>query len=46
MDGEYINNTRVIARQPLITTIEKLLGFSVGSVQGLYNEGRRPVERD
>jgi hypothetical protein len=22
------------------------LGFSVGSVQGLYNEGRRPVERD
>jgi hypothetical protein len=42
--NKHVNNTRVIARQSPITTIEELLGavFSVGSSLGLYNEDPRP----
>jgi hypothetical protein len=37
---KHVNNIRAIARQPPLTTIEKLLEavFSVGSTPRLYNE--------
>jgi hypothetical protein len=46
MASKHVNNIRVIARQPPITTIEKLLEamFSVGPVPRMYYEDRRPAE--
>jgi hypothetical protein len=44
--GKHVNHIQVIARQPLITTIEKLFEavFSVGSALRLYSEDHRPAE--
>jgi hypothetical protein len=44
--GKHVNDIQVIARQPTITTIEKLMeaGFSVGFDPRLYSENPRPDE--
>jgi hypothetical protein len=43
---KHVNDIRAIARQPPITTMEKLLEvvFSVGSAPRLYSEDIRPAE--
>jgi hypothetical protein len=43
--GKHVNSIRAIARQPIITTIEEVLGavLSVGSAPGLYMEDPRPA---
>jgi hypothetical protein len=44
--GKQVNAPRTVARQPPITTIEKLFEavFSVGSAPRLYSEDPRPAE--
>jgi hypothetical protein len=44
--GQHVNDNRVIARQPPITIIGKLLKavFSVGSSPRLYSEDPRTAE--
>jgi hypothetical protein len=44
--GKHVSNIRDIARQPRISTIEKLMVtvFSVGSAPRLYSEDPRPAE--
>jgi hypothetical protein len=44
--GKHVNDIRAVARQPLITTIEKLLEavFSVKSTPRLYSKNLRPSE--
>jgi hypothetical protein len=44
--GKHVSDIRAVARQPPITTIEKLLEavFGVGSSLRLYSEDPRPAE--
>jgi hypothetical protein len=44
--GKHVNHNRAIARQPPITTTEKLLEavFSVGFAPRVYSEDPRPAE--
>jgi hypothetical protein len=44
--GKHVDDIRANAKQPPITTIEKLLEavFSVGFAPRLYSEGPKPAE--
>jgi hypothetical protein len=44
--GKHVNDIQAVARQPPITTIEKLMEavFTVGSILRLYSKDPRPAE--